>query len=327
MAEKAKVKILSNSMEKQLERMGKSPVPDYYKVPREVGHQITARQLELFEEYADPDMTPDGTQIRAIGIDGVKEFHFRSFTQAASNILYNQSVQDGHPNENTGVERRKAKEYSNNLSQVTGNYQEKYGGTIIVSLSELCQKGYGTKDPTTRQKRDMQETIDSLDKVRMEIKYPNGDVLKRRMCTVVEEFFRKKDGARFYKIFLHPIFCEQLENNFSAHPQDIMERLTKACKRKTNAHIILLQYLGLQDKRRPCTMTADNFLSRLDMKAAFKANKSRTMKQVRNLCDVMVAVRIVTKYEIIPPTGETFKEIIFTLNPYYVKSPDKQLPK
>jgi len=327
MAQKAKVKILSNNLERQLEEMGKSPVPDVYKVPREVGHQITARQLELFEDYIEPDMTPDGTQIRAIGIDGVKEFHFRIFTQAASNILYNQSVQAGHPNENTGVERRKAEEFSKSLSEVTGTYQEKYGGTIIASLYEICQKAYGVKDPSTRQKRDMQELIANLDTVKMEIKYPNGDVLKRRMCTVIEEYIRQKDGAHFYKIFLHPIFCEQLENNFSAHPQDIMERLNGAVERTTSAHIILLQYLGLQDKRKPCTMTADNFLSRLGMKAAYKKNKGRTMAQVRKLCQAMVDVEMATKYTINPPTGGTFKEVIFLLNPFYVKSPEKQIPK
>lgn len=322
-----KVQILSNDMEKQLEKLGKSPVPDIYKVPREVGRQITARQLELFEEYIEPDMTPDGTVIRAISVDKVKEYHFRIFTQAASQILYNQSVQSGHHDTNTGMEENVAEEYSMILSQVTGTYEVKYGGTIFVSLYEICQKAYGTKDPTTRQKRDMQELIANLDTVKLEYKAPNGDVLKRKMCSVMEEYIRQKDGAHFYRIFLHPIFCEQLENNFSAHPQDIMARLNKVVERVTSPHMILLQYLGLQDKRKPCTMTAENFLNRMGMKASFKKNKKRTMEQVERLCKAMVDVGMATKYTINPPTGKTFKEVIFILNPYYVKSPEKQIPK
>lgn len=327
MAEKGKVKILSNSMEKQLESMANRPTPDTWKMPREVGHQITARQLELFEEYIEPDMATDGTVVTAVGLDGVKELHLRSFTWAAQQILYNQSVQLGHPDENTGVERRISEEYSKNLSQVTGNYQEKYGGTIIASLYEICQKGYGAQDPTTKQKREMMEVIANIDRVRLEIRYPNGDVMKRKMCSVIEEYIRKKDGAHFYKIFLHPIFCEQLEKNFSIFPQDVMKRLFDAAPRVMEAHHILLQYLGLQDKRKPCTMTAENFLTRTGLKKAYRKNKKRTMELVEKLCKVMVDVRMATKYTINPPTRETFKEVIFELDPDFVKPQEKETEK
>lgn len=314
-----KVQILSNDMEKNLERMGKAPVPDTWKMSRDVGHKIAGRQLELFTDNLDPDMTPDGTIISTVGIEDTSKMRFREFTQAVAQILYNQSVQSGHETDNTGIEKVLAKDYSDNYAEKTGKYEKKYAGIIIASLYEICQKGFGVIDPSTKQKREMQDFIDKLDNIKLEIRYPNGDIRRAKICTVMEEYIRNKDGARLYKLQLHPVFSEQIGSNYALHPQDIMKRLSDVTKRRTAAHLILLDYLAMQDKKNPCKMTGENFLTRTELKDSFKINKKRTMKQVVNICEAMKAVRMVKEFQIIPQDLSTFKEVIFTLDPDYVR--------
>lgn len=310
-------------MEKKLKALENKPTPEYFKVPREAGHQITAKQLELFPEYLEPDMTADGAVTQVINISNIKEVQLRAFTTAAQQILYNQSVLSGHAEENTGIERNSADEYSKNTSMATGTSVKKYGGTIIVSLYELCQKAYGTTTPDNKQKKEMMNLIEHLDEVKLEIRYPNGDVLRRKMCAVMDEYRRAKDEARFYRIFFHPIFCENMKS-FAIYPQDIMTRLISSVKRLTSSHFILLNYLALQDKRKPCTMLAENFLNRTGLSKSYKKNKGRTMRKVENLCTVMEDVKIAKSHEIRYTKSGAFKEVVFHLNPDFANDKGKK---
>ena len=296
------------------------PVLPTYKTTREAALQLTKVERDLF---TDIEERKSGNFIIS-GIEKfVSELDFTACCFAISQILYNQSYQSGNEDINSGVKRVMA----------TGKSDAKgepiYTGNIVTSLNDLCRLAYGA-EPTTELKKRMVTLVDTIHKKSVEIKFPNGDRMESVLFAVMNKYYRKKDNAVFYELSLNPIFCYGIKNSFCELPQDAIKRLDTACKkhkqRKQAAHYLLLRWLSAQDKRTPHTLTIDKIIDILRMESDYKKNRGRADKQLLSVCETMVDIGILSKFEPTYYEGKRpfITKITFYLNLSYLRKSERK---
>lgn len=258
--------------------------PPTFKVGRAAAIQLAKVERNLF---TDIEERASGNYIVSGLPRNITETDFYAFGLAVSQLLYNQSVQSGNTETNTGLKKKRAVKASK-----TG--ETRYSGCVQVTLNNLCRLAYGvTDDVGAIRKRGMESLIETLNTNDVTITFLNGDTLKAPLCSRMV-YKEKATGAKAYILTLNPIFCEDVKRNFSLFPQDITLRLSAATERKTKAHYKLLNLLGMQDKRKPFIRTIGTLFEELglDTKRA-----SRSEVQLISVCEDMVKIGIITGYE------------------------------
>ena len=264
-------------------------LPPSFKMGRDAALQLSKAEGDIFT-----DMKKEGrgvyiiTEIRKV----VNELDLACFSLAVCQILYNQSFQSGNIETNSGL----SDEIDKDATEELGYAQ--YNGYIITSLNDLCRLAYGVDAPDFRQKKAMWTLIEALDKTPVVIQFPNGDKLEKKLCTTESRYTRKEDGAVYYKLLLHPIFCSNVMNNFGELPQDITKRLSKVTKKKTAAHLRLLRLLSLQTKNRPFVRKMNELLKELNLHEAHKKDRRRTEEQLISIFNSMKAMNVIDNYKI-----------------------------
>ena len=291
-------------------------LPDYFRISRDATLQLSKIERDLF---TDMEESQSGNYIIS-GIEkNITALDFTAFTFAVGQILYNQSYKSGNTDINSGIKREEAPKYSKDTGK------QAYSGTIATSLNELCRLAYGT-EPSTELKKKMATLIDTIDKKTVSIKYPNGDTSLHRLCVMMDRYTRKEDGAVFYNLQLNPIFGSRIKNQFGELPQDITAKLSEATKKKTAAHYLLLRWLSAQDKRHPHPLTVDFIIQELRMEEFFRKDRGKADKQLLSVCDAMVKIGILSKYETEYTSGKRshIKKITFYLNPIFIRDPKRE---
>jgi hypothetical protein len=304
-ADTSKIEVALNNVSK--------PVPDSYKYGRDAILQLTKVNRTLFTEMEEKN---SGNYIVS-GIERkTSEYDFEAFSLAVGQALYNQSYQCGNTKENSGIKKGRARE----LSERTGKEYNK--GEIVISLNDLCRYGYGT-EPTTQQRETMKNLIETLHSTPVHIDFPNGDTLDASLCVTMARYKRKADGAILYDLILNPIFCNRVVRNFAEFPQDITKRLAEASPKRTAAHLKLLKLLASQDKNKPCYRNIETLLTELNMEETYKAQPSRTEKQLITMFDNMVTIGLLTHYEIERVKArrrDAISKVRFYLNKDFIKN-------
>lgn len=300
-------------------KLSNAPIPDTFKIGRQVQLQLSKVEKNLFAELEEKGK---GGYIISGLPQSVSELDLSSFSFAVSQILYNQSYQCGNTDTNSGVDKIQTKERWKMEGVKT------YAGTIVSTLNDLCRGAYGVAEPSTEQKKAMSTLIDTLHNVPTVWTYPDGSVRKSVACAKLEEFADEKTGAITYLLSLNPVFTMEVADNFAEFPQDFMFRLSKATRKKTAAHLKLARFLSNQDKRKPCIRTIAYLVQELGLESAYKKNKSRTEKQMKDLFDVMVKIGMLSDYTITEKLVRgraSMDKVTFILNEDFIPRPTKSI--
>lgn len=212
---------------------------------------------------------------------GVSEFDLACYSFALAQALYNQSYQCGNTDINSGNQR------------VTANMGG-YEGHIFVTRNDLCRYAFGVGNPSFKERKKMDHITNVVHRMPVKIKM-RGKANEVPLCSQKGPAITDK-GAVAYHLVIHPIFCQNVKNNFAELPQDIMLRLSNVVKRKTTAHIRMLRLLACQDKSKPLTRTIKAIVEYLGLAEAYKINKQRTIKQIKNCLDVMKEIGMLSGY-------------------------------
>ena len=265
---------------KRWEIVKSKPIPNTFKIGREISFQLTNMERGLF---ADIEETNSGNYIISGLPRKVTETDFYAFCLGVGQILYNQSHQSGNTETNSGMSQI----ISRFVTDETGT--KRYLGEVVFTLNELCRLAYGK--PSSREKRAMKTLIGILDKTPIEMRFPNGNYKKRYLAKTMSEDFA--NGTLTYLLQLNPIFCESVKRNFSEFPQNVMKRLTAVTKKKTEAHFRLLFLLGRQDTGKPFVRNIDTLLAELGLTKAHKKDRERIEQQLLSLFDDMINIGII----------------------------------
>lgn len=267
--------------------------PKTFKLGRAYGKQAHTIEHNLFTAILDPSqLKGTGASITELP-KAISEDSLTAYIQAAQQILYNQSYTARNDDTNSGVSRIEAK-------SVTGGYS----GLILVGLKELCQIAHGLEAPGGNLYDQMRELITAVDRYEVGITLQNGDKCKLKLIVKMGEFIRKEDGAVMFQLALNPIFCgKELLKNFGEFPQDVNKRLRIAAKtiakkrgkreiRITSQLRLLMQHLGMQDKRKPYTWQIHNLLSFVGLLERYKKDKARTLEMLGNYFEILKEIRL-----------------------------------
>ena len=278
-------------------------LPQTFIAGRAVNMQLATLQRHLFtalEEAESPNYLI--YELRR----SVQEVDFAGFTLAVCQTLYNQSYLSKNQDVNSGLERRIDK----GLQEQTG--QNFFGGTICITLSDLCRLAYGVKKPDTTQRQKMSSIIDILKNNSYPLSIPITDnkgvvidrmKIKDTLVFPIREAERESDGAKYYVLYLHPIFCNMAQGFLEA-PQDITNQLATAVKEtgttRTAAQYHLLRVLLLHrvsPNFPPLIRYTKTLLEELGLVEAYQDQPTRTEKQLIETCKVMVKMGIITHFE------------------------------
>ena len=273
----------------------KRGIPDSFKVGRDAQLQLSKIERDLFTDLEDKESGKyiiSGLDKEIVVEKKITELDLTAFLFAVGKILYNQSYQSGNEEYNTGLSKTKADRVSKQLDK------DVYCGDIVISLGDLCREAFGVDSPDFKQKKAMSTIIDTLHNNQVNIKFPNGDILESYLCTKINTYTRKEDGAKLYQLHLNPIFCNNVKSNYGILPQDIIKRLSSATKKKSAADYKLIRLLTNQDKRQPFTRTLEELLNELNLMEAYKKERGRTEKQLMAIFEHMKSIGLVKEYEI-----------------------------
>ena len=298
-------------------------LPPTWKAGRNAIFQLKQVELDLFTAIREAE---SGNFIVSGVPKWITELDFTAFAFAAAQTLYNQSYQHGNEDVNSGVTRTKAKK----MMERAENFKEPlYNGNIVTTLNDLCRLAYGT-EPSTEQRKRMETLIADIHKKPVTIQLPNGDKLESTLCATMNKYTREGDGAITYDLYLNPIFGVQIKTQFGELPQDVIERLDKACKkrgqRKQATHYLLIRWLSAQDARTPHPLHIGTLVEELRMEDYFKENRSKAEKQILSVCDVMVDIDLLSRYDVEYSTDKRrkqIKKITFYKNPNYLRQSKK----
>ena len=286
------------------------PEPPTWKYGRYAALQMAEINRDLWSDVRESE---SGNYIISGLNKKVSRLDFEAFSLAIAQTLYNQSVMSGNGELNSGLKKL----VSDNVSKLLGYIA--YMGEIVVTRDDLCRKAWG-KEPTTETKKKMDALLETFTNTPVNIKYPNGDTRESRLCVIMEKYNRKKDNAVIYALHLNPIFSICIKNQFGELPQDITAQLDKSCKKMGAEHIILLRWLSVQDKRVPHPRNIETLITDLKMEDYFDGNRGKAEKRLISVCNTMVDIGILSKYETerkLIRNKERIVNITFYLNPQF----------
>lgn len=244
----------------------KKNLPATFKMGRSVANKAGSIEHSIYESMASSE---------------ISEYDLACYSFALAQALYNQSYQCGNTDFNSGNERIRAK---------IGGYE----GHIFITRNDLCRYAFGVINPSFKERKKMDNIVNVVHCTPVDIKI-RGKVNKVCLCSLKSPIITD-NGAVAYHLVMHPLFCQDVPKNFAELPQDIMQRLSKAVKRKTTAHIRMLRLLACQDKDNPLSRTIPVLLEYLGLVEAYQINKKRTIKQIKNCLDAMKEIGILSGY-------------------------------
>lgn len=315
----------------------KKRIPSAFHTPRYKQQQSSSIERSLFDALKDLEKT--GGQIEhktkdatiQISPSEISELTMTRIDFALSQILYNTSFQYGTQRENTGLIKDGQTiegELPPTLPGVKGNnYQS---GEIAFSLADITALAFGITDKSkvyNIQKQEIKGALAALDKMKVSITYPNGDVLTQKLFIIAEEYYRKEDGALFYHAFLNPIYTMQLKGGTAAYPQNIMQRLANATGKMTAAKLRLTKILAAQKLSVPFVRYKEELLSELEMLEDYRKDKKRANNKLEALFQNMREIGLLLpsapgggENPVIDTGASGELRYTFHLNPEFVKT-------
>lgn len=285
------------------------------------GRFFEVKRKEDIEPTLFPELETKGKKYEIIigsKKDGVKPLDVKRVGFALREALYNQSYQTGHAKDNTGIVADGKFTDGTDAQPVTIDGKPYSSGEVQVKLSDLAFSAYGRTDSYSRKKTE--KTLQALnDPHGFVIRDSEGNQIGRSLLHLEAFYYDAKTGAKVYDIKLHPIWTKDVATNFALHKQKVLTLIG----RLTDAKFELLNLLGQQDKRKPCTRYIGKLLEEIGLYDAYKKDKARTYRQLKEAVKSMVDCGIVLKYEEIKIDG-TLK-YIFYLNPNYGKRGQQQI--
>ena len=304
--------------------------PPTWRWGRGIGVQLAKIERNLFtslEEEASPyAIIYDDLKLRR----NIKPVDFSALCFAFAKILSDQSVQYDNTDTNTGKERK----IDEHLKRQTGgNF---FGGTIEATLNELCEAGYGESQDSTLRKK-FSGIIELLGKTRLEISIPikneRGEqdriLVKDTLLFPIREAKRQSDGAKYYILYLHPVFCN-LSNGWASFPQNTTQLLATTLKRKKRqrmaGHYHLLRLLFMQ-KEKTIIRTLDVLLDELGLAEEYEVQPKRTEKKLLELCEDIRDMGAITDFK--PSKGRVGRrrdavvKITFSVNTKFIEEQNK----
>lgn len=275
-----------------LQTKEKPQLPAAFHVSRYHEQAIKEIERTLFDEYKEQEengqivrKSESGAVLQMIPT-GLSELTFSRLDFALAQVLYNTSYWNKTTDKNTGllkdgnfadgrpapVNRVGGKEYS---------YAE-----IAFPLTGITSAAFGLKrgeKPTNAMKQEIKEAIEILHKKGCKITYENGDEQTERLILIAGEYYRKEDGALFYRLLLHPVYTMQLQKGTAAFPQNVMQRLKDATGKMTTAKLKLMRLLAANNLNKPFTRYKSTLLRDLDMMEEYKILKKRTDEKLKGL--------------------------------------------
>lgn len=296
-----------------------STLPPTFKKGRELTLQLAKVERDLFTEIE--EQQSGNYIIRGLELS-VSPVDLEAFCMAIGQELYNQSYLYGNTEQNSGISRRIAEKLQ------IGTGISYHMGEVIVTLNDICRKGYGVENPDKSQKKAMEALIKTLDKHEAHITFSDGNTLDAKLCVTLNKYTdHKNGGAITYHLILNPIFCNKVATSYALYPQDVTLRLSKAIAKrkgkKTAAVYKLLNLLAIQDNRKPFVRHTAQLLTELALMEAYKMTPARIEKQLVSAFDVMCDIGIALKYEIeyykSKRGRKAISKVTFTLNPNFAK--------
>lgn len=294
--------------------------PPTFKVGREIALKLAKVERTLFSEMEEKE---SGKYIVSGITSQIKEEDFTAVCFALSQLLYNQSYRAGNEKTNTGL----SKYFINK-----GNVTECESGVIVVTPAELCRCAYGVT-PTSKERKKIEATLQVLHNTAVRIKSPDDEdkfiIDSEPLCMTkkVREIWDKSGRVllgKYYFLDINPIFGALIQNQYGILPQDVMKRLTEVTKQKTEAHLLLLRWLSVQDNRKPHILNIEPLVELLKLEDTYKRNKGRAEKNILSLCEDMEKLGLLSRYEVKKIAGrggkEQIRSITFYINGKFVKN-------
>lgn len=296
--------------------------PPTFKVGREVTLQLAKVERDLFTEMEEKE---SGNYVVSGITSQIGEYDFTSVCFALSQLLYNQSYRAGNEDTNTGLSKYRI---------TKGKPMECESGVIVTNLAELCRCAYGVK-PTSKERKKIETTLQVLHNTGVSVKYPSKDgkeevIIDIEPLCIIKRVREIKDKSeqvllgKYYFLEINPIFGTLIQNQYGVLPQNVMEQLTEVTKQKTEAHLLLLRWLSVQDNRKNHTLNIETLVGILKLEEKYKITKGRTEEKILSVCEDMKGLGILSNYDVNKITGRggkaQIRSITFTLNKEYVKT-------
>lgn len=300
---------------------GKEPrkgLPANFKATRNSVLQLSPIERDLF---TDMRIKEAGNYVISGITQKVSAVDFAAFTIAAAQILFNQSYTNRNEDINSGISRREARKLSRDATKTL------YTGEIYTTLNEICRLAYGVDEPSTKQRKAMETLLETLHNTPVTITIPGVITKETTLCATMEKTTqedRKKGETVSYLLYLHPIFTEQIANNFIELPQNVMKRLAKATDRRTAAHLKLLGLLSLQDKSKPFTRRIETLIEELGLESSYRKDPGRTETQLLTIFKSMEDIGLLKEAPSMTYTNvrgkRRIEKVTFLLNEKFSRS-------
>lgn len=295
------------------EYVSKNNLPSSFKVTRVSALQLSRMEKDLFSEI---EAQEQGVFYISEIPQHVTAYDLTALNLAMAQILYNQSYLSGNLDTNSGYKREETRTEEYKWKEPT------FQGNIIVTLNDLCRAAYGVDKPDSKTRKRMRELIEAVEGKKVCIRRPDGQELKSNLFSVMN-CLSKKNGSVCYYICLNPIYCYSIKNQFGELPQDIIKTLSKAVKKKTAQHLLLLRWLCAQDKREAHKVYIGTIAQELRLEGQFKKNRARAEENILSVCDTMVEIGMLLTYDIEYKTNTGARRvgaITFHLNPSFIRN-------
>lgn len=181
---------------------------------------------------------------------GVSLLTIRKMNMCLGRILYNTSFKEGTLEQNTGLIKENRMDSGEIVPPMIVKHstgiEKAYSFSLIeFTLSSITADFFGLPKgvkPTNKQKNQVREALEAMHSKGAKFTLPNGDIVQKSFIHIDTRYYRKRDGAQFYKVLLNPYYAMEITQGFSAFPQDISLRLANI-KRQSLEDFELLELL------------------------------------------------------------------------------------
>jgi len=273
--------------------------PETWRWGRSMGLQLAKVERNLFttleENESQNAIIYDNLKLRR----AVKEVDFQALIFAVTKILSDQSAQHNNTDTNSGTERQLDEE----LKRQTG--RDFFGGTIVATLNQICEEGYGEK-PDNDQRRKLSALIQFLKENSLEMSIPItnnfGELDKIRVKDTlmfpIREGIRESDGAKYYILYLHPIFCD-MSNGWATIPRNATAQLAQVLKKKKKnrrpEHYHLMRLLYMQQSSE-VTRSMESLLEELGLSEEYEDKPGRTEEKLIETFKDLKEAGVISEY-------------------------------
>ena len=264
----SKKEIVENLLVTDFAQEKKEIVKSNFQIPRIDVLYIKHNEVNLFSE-----LEAQKQQLHLTSGATINEFTFTSLRLALHKIVSNQ----------TGYK----------LNSVHYN---KPVISITTTLSDLCKDAFGTTTPSEKQKEEIKNILELLDRTKFTITNAEEGIKKTKQYISIMEKIEGKGVSTKYELAVNTSLFN-LSKGFGLLPQDFTYRLTEVTKRKTIGHLKLAEYLAIQ-KERVITRYIGTLVEELGYEKDYKINKKRTEQKIIDICEDLKKAGVIKTYSI-----------------------------